>query len=85
MIVYFTGTGNSRYAARMIADKTGDQAVDAGEYIKENRKAELTSDRPWVFVSPTYAWRLPRVFEDFIKQGSFGSEQRSILCHDLRR
>lgn len=71
MVVYFTGTGNSRYIAQIIADKTGDQIIDAGGYIKENRKAELSSDRPWIFVAPTYAWRLPHVFEDFIMRGSF--------------
>jgi MinD superfamily P-loop ATPase containing an inserted ferredoxin domain len=71
MVVYFTGTGNSRYAAQLIADKTVDTIIDAREYIKEKREANLTSDRPWIFVAPTYAWRLPRVFENFILGGSF--------------
>lgn len=71
MVVYFSGTGNSRFAARMIASQTGDEAVDAGAFIKQGRRGELHSDRPWVFVSPTYAWRLPRVFSGFIRDGGF--------------
>lgn len=79
MVVCFTGTGNSRYVAQMIADKTGDQVIDAGEYIKGNRKAELTSDRPWVFAAPTYAWRLPRIFVDFILHGNFGNNKEAYF------
>jgi ferredoxin len=85
MIVYFTGTGNSRYIAQMIADKTGDQIVDAGECIKESRKSALTSDRPWVFAAPTYAWRLPRVFVDYLLRSSFAGSKEAyfvMTCGD---
>lgn len=85
MVVCFTGTGNSRYVAQMIADKTGDQVIDAGEYIKGNHKAELASDRPWVFAAPTYAWRLPRIFVDFILHGNFGNNKEAyfvMTCGD---
>ncbi len=71
MIVYFTGTGNSRYCAQKLAADTGDALTDAARLIKEGTPAELRSDRPWVFVSPTYGWQIPRVFADFIRQGSF--------------
>ena len=71
MIVYFTGTGNSRYAAQAIAAVTGDEVVDAGGYIKSGERANLTSERPWVFVCPTYAWRLPNVFSEFLEKGLF--------------
>jgi len=71
MIVYFSGTGNSRYAAALLADRLGDELLDAGGLIKEKKKAELTSEKPWVFVAPTYAWQLPRVFSDFIRGGLF--------------
>lgn len=37
MIVYFSGTGNSRYAAQMIADACDDKLIDAGEYIEEEK------------------------------------------------
>lgn len=75
MVVYFTGTGNSRYCAEFLADKLGDVCTDAFHYIRESVAAELTSDKPWVFVSPTYAWQLPRVFVRFIRGGWFGGSQ----------
>lgn len=71
MIIYFTGTGNSRYCAQMLAAKLGDELIDASRLIKAGVAAELRSARSWVFVSPTYAWQIPRVFADFIRGGSF--------------
>ena len=71
MIVYFTGTGNSRYCAQMLADKLDDEIVDAFHFIRNGIPAELISGRPRIFVAPTYGWQLPRIFVDFIRSGSF--------------
>lgn len=71
MVVYFSGTGNSRYCAQLIAKKLGDEIIDAANYIKQGIAAELISGRPWVFVSPVYAWQMPKIFADFIRSGSF--------------
>lgn len=71
MVVYFSGTGNSRYCAQRLADRLGDECLDIFHYIREGIAPDLHSGRPWVFVSPTYAWRLPRIFRDFIRSGSF--------------
>lgn len=79
MIVYFSGTGNSRYAASLLADRLGDDLLDAGVWIKEKKRADLTSDKPWVFVGPTYAWQLPRVFSDFIRSGLFAGSQEAYF------
>lgn len=71
MIVYFSGTGNSHYCARMLAQLLQDECVDAGHYIKHRIAADLISGKPWVFVAPTYGWQLPRIFADFLCCGSF--------------
>lgn len=71
MVVYFTGTGNSRYVAEGIALLTNDKLVSANELIKATKTANLTSEVPYVFVSPAYAWRIPRVFSDFIESATF--------------
>lgn len=68
MIVYFSGTGNSRYCAQLLADQLGDELLDCSGYIKHGIQAELLSGKPWVFVTPTYAWQLPRVFTDFLRR-----------------
>ena len=67
MIVYFSGTGNSRYAAETLARELNDELLDAGKEIRAGKKGILHSDRPWIFVAPTYAWRLPHIFSDYIR------------------
>lgn len=72
MVIYFSGTGNSRYAAEYIRNITKDKLVNAGTLIKDGRKGEtFTSEKPFIFVSPAYGWRIPRVFSDFIKNSTF--------------
>ena len=66
MIVYFTGTGNSRRCAQLLAHRLEETAVDAFPYLRENKALALTSDRPWIFCAPTYGWQLPHVFRDLI-------------------
>ena len=71
MIFYYTGTGNSRYAALLLADLLDDTAVDAAPYLKSGLAASLSSQRPWVFVCPTYAWQMPHVFAALLRRSSF--------------
>lgn len=71
MIIYFSGTGNSRYCAQMLGDKLEDEVVDCFHYIRDGITAELISEKPWVFVSPTYCWQLPHIFEEFIRTSCF--------------
>lgn len=61
MIFYFSGTGNSRYCAKRLAHRLGDEAVDAFPFLRDDHFPALTSRSPWVFVSPTYGWQLPRI------------------------
>lgn len=69
MIVYYTGTGNSRYAAEALAHFTGDEIFNATEALCKCEKAELKSEKPWIFVNPTYCWRMPKLFEKWLKEG----------------
>lgn len=75
MIIYYTGTGNSKYCAKLLATKLEDQVVDTFEYMKNGIAAELVSDKPWVFVSPTYCWQLPHIFQDFIRSATFNGNK----------
>ncbi len=74
MVLYFTGTGNSRFAAQIIASVTGEQLVSINDIIKTGSKEILRSQehgKRLVFVTPTYAWRIPRLVERFITQTDF--------------
>ena len=75
MIVYFTGTGNSRYCAEALGYYLEDEVIDSRAFIKDGIAAELISDKPWVFVGPVYAWQMAHVFEDFIRSGSFSGNR----------
>ncbi len=80
MIIYFSGTGNSRYIAELLAKGLDDSLIDAAEYIKAGRRAKLLSEKPYVFVSPVYAWRLPRVFEKWIRESDFEGSKRAYFA-----
>ena len=67
MIVYFSGTGNSRFAAETLARQLQDEVLDAGRQMKAGEPGVLHSDKPWVFVSPVYAWRMARVLTEYIR------------------
>lgn len=77
MILYFTGTGNSRYVAQNIAKDINDEIVSINHLIKQKNKKQLVSkDRPFVFVSPTYAWRLPQVVTEFITTMTYSGSNK---------
>ena len=67
MIVYFSGTGNSRFAAEFLAKQLNDELLNAGQRMKAGEKDTLHSDRPWVFVAPIYAWRMANVLSEYIR------------------
>ncbi len=79
MILYFSGTGNSRYAAQAIQSVTGDELVCLNELIKNNSVDALHSDKPFVFVAPTYAWRMPRVVSAFIESRQFTGSGKAYI------
>ena len=76
MVLYFSGTGNSAYVAKRIGAATGDGVLDLFERIRGHNVSALRSERPWVVVAPTYAWRLPRAVERWLKETELlGSEK----------
>lgn len=79
MIICFSGTGNSRYCAKFFAERLGDQLVDSFESIKNGKTLKLESQTPWIFVCPTYGWRMPRVFRELIKNSSFTGSQQAYF------
>ncbi len=86
MILYFTGTGNSRYLAQKLAYRLGDTLVSINLLLKERKQEELVSEQyPFVFVCPTYAYRLPRVVEEFLCNTNFKGNKKAyfiMTCGD---
>lgn len=75
MILYFSGTGNSRCCARLLGELLHDECLDVFSMIRAGTGGELRSETPWVFVSPTYSWQLPRVMRDLIRRSSFSGSR----------
>ena len=76
VILAFSGTGNSRYVAKRIADATGDSVVDLNDMIKKGKLLSIGEEDSLVVVSPTYGWRLPRVVEQMIRNASFAGQKK---------
>ena len=72
MVLYFTGTGNSRYLARRIAEELEMPLYDLNACIKAGDTAPVQTGRDVVLVTPTYAWRIPRVVSELSLIHIFG-------------
>lgn len=68
MILYFTGTGNSGYVAKKVADSIDDGVLDLFERIKNKDHSPIESDKPFVVSAPTYSWRIPHILEEYLKK-----------------
>ena len=73
MVFYFTGTGNSRYVAKMIASAIGQEAVDITTYTKPMQRPEFTANEAYVFVCPSYMSAPARAITDFVDWAGFPS------------
>ena len=78
MILYFSGTGNSEHAAEKIGQETEDEVLNLFERLKNKDYSRITSSRPWVVVTPTYAWRIPRILEEWLKRTNWREAGISI-------
>ena len=66
MILYFTGTGNSEFAARTIGRIIDEGPVPMAKRIRVGDVSPLESGTPWVICAPIYAWQMPRIVRDHI-------------------
>lgn len=68
MILYFTGTGNSKYCADFLSHKLGDKVYDLAERIKNKDYSPFESETPYIICVPTYAWRIPAVVTELLEK-----------------
>ncbi|MCI7541521.1 MAG: flavodoxin domain-containing protein, partial [Subdoligranulum sp.] len=68
MIFYFSGTGNSNYVAKRIADALDDALVNLNDRIKASDTSSVEAGERVIIVTPTYAWRIPRVVCDWLRK-----------------
>ena len=69
MIIYFSATGNSKYVAERIAKTLKDTAISIVDCIEKETYDFTISDGEKIgIVSPTYAWKLPLIVEEFLSR-----------------
>ena len=76
MIFCFSGTGNSLYIARRIAEDLGEETVNLNEKIKAGDHSPVRTGRDVIVVTPTYAWRVPRVVCDWLSATELSGAER---------
>lgn len=75
MILYFSGTGNSEYVAKKIGREINDEAIHLSPKIRNHDFSQMHTSRPWVIVVPTYAWRIPRIVDAWLKNTNLSGNQ----------
>ena len=76
MILYFSGTGNSRHVAKRMAAELDDQLLDLNERIKAEDTSPVETGEDLVVVTPTYAWRIPRLVRDWLLKTRMAGAKR---------
>ncbi len=67
MILYFSGTGNSRFIAERIAAHISDAIVSMNDRIRRHDASPIDAGDQLIIVTPTYAWRIPRIVEEWLR------------------
>lgn len=71
MILYFSGTGNSAFVAEKLSGRLNDEMYSINDSMKEKKRKKINSEKPLVFVLPTYGWRIPRPVTEWITKMTF--------------
>ena len=75
MIFYFSGTGNTRWAARQLAEATGEQLTDIAAQLRSGTPLSYTlgEGERLGFCFPTHGWQPPAIVRQFIRKATFAT------------
>lgn len=82
MIFCFSGTGNSRYIAKRIAEALEDDIIDLNARIKARDTSSIQTGQDVILVTPTYAWRIPRIVSAWIARTEWRDARRIWFVMD---
>lgn len=70
MIFYFSGTGNSLYVAKMIAEQTNERliSISTNDNSTNFNEYNLNDNEIVGIVYPVYAWGAPKIVTEFIEK-----------------
>ena len=80
MIFYFSGTGNTQWAARQLAEATGEELLSIPDELRKGRlDYRLEGDERLGFCFPTHGWQPPRIVREFIRRSTFNVPRNATL------
>ena len=76
MVFYFSGTGNTRWAAIKLASATQERLIDIAEEMRRMKTSGAEKTEPFIlkegerlgFVFPVHGWRVPKLVREFISR-----------------
>ena len=82
MIFYFSGTGNTKWAAERLAEITGEELLFIPEIAGSDCHFLLQEDERIGFCFPVHGWRPPFLVREFIKNLTF-ENAKGHFCYIL--
>ena len=82
MIFCFSGTGNSRYIAGRMAAALQDEVIDLNAKIRACDHAPIQTGCDVILVTPTYAWRIPRIVSNWLSETELIGAERLWFVMD---
>lgn len=80
MILYFTGTGNSKYVATVIAKETEDELISINQRLKNNDNSPIVSEKEIVIVFPNYCGRMPKIVWKHLNESEIKGKGIRFIC-----
>lgn len=71
MVLYFSGTGNTEYIAKLIAEGLEDECVDLFDRIRTNDQSPLYSEKTYIICAPIYVCEMPLFLMKYLKSIDF--------------
>ena len=82
MIFYFSGTGNTQWAARQLAEATGERLLFIPEELGTHCEYTLNDQECIGFCFPVHGWQPPRIVRQFIDKLNI-SNSAGHYCYAL--
>ena len=83
MVFYFSGTGNTRWAAEQIAAATGEKLLFIPEELNTACEYTLSAGERIGFCFPIHGWQTPHIVREFIRRMTISgaaSHYAYVLC-----
>lgn len=80
MIIYYSATGNSKYVAERIAEKTNEKMISMIEaYKKKNYEFSIEKEESLGIIAPTYFLGLPNIVNEFLSKINIKSSKKPYI------